>query len=268
MKKIFLIIVVFLQFAVLLGCEKGEKTSLDLFVDEFEEVYPEGYQLENGWYEVSMSTTWYKLHTGERKVSSVRFNGELEFEGKYSGIVKKSIFLNNTLSYDGFTNNVLSSESAGIMSNGTSFYRNIEKIQNGELIEKFSEGTEKLEEIYFSFSFGRDDEYAHLLSEFATYDMYKLIEFDNIRSVLTIVWELGADQQGGKKNVTDKYWFDDEYKIIKLSRIERIDYGDDSKYDIYSVKVLQKCEEIDVSVPAEYDKEFIVDKNNIFGINF
>jgi hypothetical protein len=45
-KKIFLLIVVFLQFIVLLGCEKEEKTSLDIFVDEFKEVYPEGYHLK------------------------------------------------------------------------------------------------------------------------------------------------------------------------------------------------------------------------------
>ena len=221
MKKIFLLIVVFLQFIVLLGCDKEEKTSLDIFVDEFKEVYPEGYQLENGWYEVSMSTTLYKLHTGERNVSSILFNGELEFTGKYEGVVKKSMFLNNTFSYDGFTNNASQSESVEIMSNGTNFYRNVEKIKNQELVEKYSEGSEKLDEIYFSFSFGRDDENVHLLSEFITYDMYKLIEFDSRYNILTIVWELGADQQGGKRTVTDKYWFDNEYKIINLARIER-----------------------------------------------
>lgn len=267
MKKFFLLVVVFLQFIVLLGCEKNEKTTLDIFVDEFKEVYPKGYQLENGWYDVSMSTTWYKLHTGERKVSSIRFNGELEFDGKYYGTVKKSIFLNNTFSYDGFTDNVLQSESIEIMSNGTNFYRNVKKIKNQELVEKYSEGTEKLDEIYFSFSFGRDDENVHLLSEFITYDMYKLIEFNSIYNVLTIVWELGADQQGGKRTVTDKYWFDDEYKIIKLSRIERKEYGDDSKHDVYSVKVLQKCEEIDISVPVEYEYELAVDREDIFTIN-
>ena len=97
--------------------------------------------------------------------------------------------------------------------------------------------------------------------------MYKLIEFNSIYNVLTIVWELGADQQGGKRTVTDKYWFDDEYKIIKLSRIERKEYGDDSKHDVYSVKVLQKCEEIDISVPVEYEYELAVDREDIFTIN-
>lgn len=265
MKKIFLIMIVLLQLVILFGCEKNGKTTLEIFAEEFKEVYPEGYQLENGWYEVSMSTTWYKLHTGERKVSSIRFNGELEFYGKYYGIVKKSVFLNNTLSYDGFTSNVLQSESVEIMSNETSFYRSVEKTKNQELIEKYTEGTEKLDEINFSFSFGRDDENVHLLSEFITYDMYKLIEFDNMHNILTIVWELGADQQGGKRSVIDKYWFDDEYKIIKLFRIERKEYGDDSKYDVYSVKVLQKCEEIDITVPNEY--EFTVDPEDVFTIN-
>ena len=138
MKKIFLIMIVLLQLVVLFGCEKNGKTTLEIFAEEFKEVYPEGYQLENGWYEVSMSTTWYKLHTGERKVSSIRFNGELEFYGKYYGIVKKSVFLNNTLSYDGFTSNVLQSESVEIMSNETSFYRSVEKTKNQELIENLS----------------------------------------------------------------------------------------------------------------------------------
>ena len=268
MKKIYLLIVAILLANVLLGCEKDEKTSLDIFIEEFKDVYPTGYQLENGWYEVSVCTTLYKLHTGERQVSSVFYQGELEFDGKYQGIVKQSQLLNNTMTYDGFSNHVLQNEFRKVVTKGNNFHRTIEIIKNQEVVEKYTQGTDNFDGIYFSFHFGRDDENVNLLSEFITYDMYKLIEFDSRYNILTIVWELDADQQGGKRTVVDEYWFDDEYKIIKLSRIEKKEYADDSKYDFYSVKTLQKCEEIDILVPAEYDKEFNVDPNDIFTINF
>ena len=157
-------------------------------------------------------------------------------------------------------------EKVEVISNDTYFYRSFEKLNNQEIIEKYTEGTDQLGEIYFSFSFGVDDMHVHLLEEYITYNMYKLIEFDNQTNVLTVVWELGINQQGGIRTVVDKYFFSDNYEINKLTRIEKYMYNDNDKYDSYSVKTLKKCSRVDISIPQEYDREFTVDKNDLFGI--
>ena len=70
--------------------------------------------------------------------------------------------------------------------------------------------------------------------------MYKMIQFDEYFNKLTVVWNHGLNQVGVKRTIVEEYWFDNKYKGVKLSKIEKYEYNDEGIYDSYSIKTLKK----------------------------
>ncbi|MCM1130937.1 MAG: hypothetical protein NC310_08155 [Roseburia sp.] len=263
MKKFSIILIFIIYVFTLCGCNKENKSDLDLFIEKYQSLYPNGYQLNDGWYELSVSSILYDSKSGKKKLESSFFIGNLEFTSneEYYGNVKSSLCEISTFVYDDFDATVpLEVEYSQSYTKNTQLYRLRRKTLNSSIIEEYSEGSHALDNISFFFRLGTEIYDPDMLLTYAKMDkIYKSIEISN--NVLSVM-RYSFDSTNGK--VTDEYYFNDSYQLIKCIRIDQAHYYLGGLNSYYTIKVLKRIDEKTIEMPTEYDREVGIDKEEVF----
>lgn len=264
MKKVTIFLLFSIFILTLCGCSKEAKSDLDVFVEKFQSLYPNGYQINDGWYELDVSTVFYDSQSGKKKITSSSFVGDLEFgsQEEYSGKVKSSICTIFTVTYDDFDASIpLEAEYSETYTKGSNLYRLKRTTLNSSVISEYSEGSNALDNISFFFRLGTDFSNVDMLPTYARMErIYKSIEISN--NVLSVV-RYSFDSINGK--VTDEYYFDESYQLIKCIQIDQAHFYTGGTLDsYYNIKVLRRIDGKNIEVPTEYDKELRIDNKEVF----
>lgn len=271
MKKIISFLLCSISFLTLCGCSKKAKSDLDIFIEQFQLFNADDYKIEDGWYEYTISSVFYDEDHRHSQTITTEFIGDLAFQSKScSGKINaSSIKCSKTIFEENNSTISIKTEYNETYTNHSNLYRLKRTTIDSNTIEEYSEGSNNLENISFSFIIGTD--YSNLLSlpEYVNdKDDYKKIEiYKSTKNMvdtykLTIEWV--SNENEVKRFITDEYYFDNFYRIFKMIRIDEIQSNTPAISSSYTTKVLEACKEKTIEIPSSFDKELNGDYKEYF----
>lgn len=267
-KAIFLMICTL--FLSICGCSK--KSDLDIFVDKFKSTHPDGFKINNGWYEYTISSIEYDQNQGNKSIQSTKFVGDLIFQSEsLSGKINSSDYECSTTTFIQNNSTIsIKTEYSKTITNGSNLYRFNQTISDSSVIDQYSEGSESIEDVSFSFAIGTDyNQILRLPELLKNKEKYKRIyvsqqRLDNRQvNILTIEWFSTSDSF--QRTVVDEYFFYDYYQPYKIIRTDQ-SQALKSTSKTYTIKVFQACEQKLLEVPKVFDK--VLDATHKEHVNF
>lgn len=268
MKRKAMLFIFCALFLTLCGCNHSSKSDLEIFIKNFNSAHPNGFKIDDGWYDLSVSTVTYDEQSGRKEILSSSFEGELEFLYEtYEGRVKTAKCTSFTATFDDSDYTIpLTTEYSETYTNGAELYRLRRTTSNSLLVEEYTEGSNTMSEVTFFFRLGTEFTNMNLLPMYQTWErIYQSVEVEE--NVLTIVWDSNEDSNGSKRVVTDEYYFDDNYHLIKTTRVDQTHFysnGTRTDNSYFTIKVLSRCDAKTIDVPTKYQKELEVNHKESF----
>lgn len=262
MKRCLILLISFLMSLSLVACDKEEeKNEFQIFGEKFNELYPEGYLIPNGWYKEEVTSTLYNVYTGERENKSWHFIGEVDFDSiNYSGEIKRGKLVYVETKYNDFDEKmVVYSRKVESYMEGNRVFRKVE-VNDGKSKLSYTEGMSNVDVIYFSAEHSTDYNNMDLLQDYAKWNRWYQDVNIEIRgqgelTIISTVYGMGEWYLEGESYRTDRVFFDENCQLVRTIRIERGHYFSEVKQDNVIVRIFEHCEPIEIVVPTIYDKE-------------
>ena len=271
MKKVICFLLCSISFLSLFGCSKKAKSNLDIFIEQFQVFNSDDYKIEDGWYKYTISSIFYDSDHRHNQTITTEFIGDLAFQSKScSGKINaSSLKVSKTIFEENNSTISIRTEYNETYTKHSNLYRLKRTTKDSNIIEEFSEGSNNVEDISFSFLIGTD--FNNLLSRLEYVndkDDYKKIEiYKSTKNMvdtykLTIEWV--SIENEVKRFITDEYYFDDFYHLYKMVRIDEVQSNTPTISSSYTTKVLEECKEKAIEVPSNFDKELNADYKENF----
>ncbi|MCM1130936.1 MAG: hypothetical protein NC310_08160 [Roseburia sp.] len=272
MKKNMILVVFFIFSLSLCACSEKKESDLELFIEKFQALNSEDYKIEDGWYRYTSSSVYYNTEDMLNKTVTIEFLGDLAFQSKTcSGSIKKSSFKCSTTTFEKQNQTIsVKTEYSETYTDQSDLFRLKCTAIDSNIIEKYSEGKNNLEDVPFSFLIGSD--YTNLLSLSnigSKTDTYKAIKISKInKNLKDISYKLTIEWENFENNiqsfVTDEYYFDPFYRLFKMIRIDESKSKNPIISSSYTTKIFEACEEKNIEVPTSFDKELSIDYMDYF----
>ena len=265
-KKLIALLVLFLT-----SCSSNTNTELKTFLKNFNKVYPDGFYLDDGYYEVTKRTTNYL--NNEITIEDTYFKGNLTFTNTivwdnneiitnnpydflYFGTFTDAIYKSNTTVINDSDNNYTTKEIIKeIYYKDNSLYIFNQEKENGKIISSFTEGAKNVHNTYFQF-------YNYLNFDLLTIKIippyvkdkdygvgpYGIQKFINVSNKYTLTY---MERIEYLKKI--QYFFDSNYKLIK--NINTYSKNNGNNLSTYTF-IAKKCNPVDIIVKENYDKQY------------
>ena len=265
-KKLIALLVLFLT-----SCSSNTNTELKTFLKNFNKVYPDGFYLDDGYYEVTKRTTNYL--NNEITIEDTYFKGNLAFTNTivwdnnetitnnpydflYFGTFTDAIYKSNTTVINDSDNNYTTKEIIKeIYYKDNSLYIFNQEKENGKIISSFTEGAKNVHNTYFQF-------YNYLNFDLLTIKIippyvkdkdygvgpYGIQKFINVSNKYTLTY---MERIEYLKKI--QYFFDSNYKLIK--NINTYSKNNGNNLSTYTF-IAKKCNPVDIIVKENYDKQY------------
>ena len=265
-KKLIALLVLFLT-----SCSSNTNTELKTFLKNFNKVYPDGFYLDDGYYEVTKRTTNYL--NNEITIEDTYFKGNLTFTNTivwdnnetitnnpydflYFVTFTDAIYKSNTTVINDSDNNYTTKEIIKeIYYKDNSLYIFNQEKENGKIISSFTEGAKNVHNTYFQF-------YNYLNFDLLTIKIippyvkdkdygvgpYGIQKFINVSNKYTLTY---MERIEYLKKI--QYFFDSNYKLIK--NINTYSKNNGNNLSTYTF-IAKKCNPVDIIVKENYDKQY------------
>ena len=265
LKVMFSLIMIFTSSFIMSSCEEEETTSIvsdyEQFENDFDEHYPDGYTMEDGWYSVKSVETNYRINSDQQDSSFIYntmatdFSGDLEFsdslysiEGKVNSFSMNSFRTRASSNYDGSLESDDYEEQTCFDGNN---YSLIENYKSGDYQYEYNWGANSVENPPFRFYLGTD--YNSLGINFGLLSDYDILDGKSIRMVSN---DHSTYDENGilYYEYIDAYTFDDDFKLIESRYTKHTEVTSETYYYCTDATIIMTpTKEIEVDVPTEYD---------------
>ena len=264
MKKIVIVFMCFVSIIAMCACNKEEKSELELYFIGLKNLYPDGINLDNGWYKMTLTLSQEKdngetlnvTRTMIGNLDFLMFNNQNYTRGYNAKIIeayyKETRLEHNSLDpkADYKITNIYT------YINRNNAFRSVETILNGEVVDSYTEGSNSYNselrvECNTDFNYISYFDY-DVLGTFSKHreDIYKIINDKHIQII--------------NNSFIDHIYFNENYEIYKHVTLKSSEnsYYQISKYNC--ILILEKCNKYDFEMPTEYDRKMEDNELNIY----
>ena len=255
-KKLIALLVLFLTSCSSNTNNISINTELASFLDKFNKVYPNGFVLEDGYYEITKETQSFNINENTRTFKNENFKGKLvtnlEHCGKSSSI-NSGIYQSHTTIINDKNENYSSKETIQeFFINDKKLYSLNQEKENGKIVSSLSTGSKDIlsstmvffnaEPIYALNQINKWTNINNVNYGVSSNYSYAYVEISN-NSIFVY------DYYNHRIFLKYKFDFDSNFNLVKII----CDYGNGNL--MYSMTIIP-CDAIEVTINENYDKQY------------